>query len=66
MLLDLRVTFFAVAVRLRRWSVGLSPKTLATITDIGACGGAPYQFGNIALYAEAASADFTSVQITTP
>jgi hypothetical protein len=43
-----------------------TPKTLATITDIGACGGAPYQFGNIALYAEAASANFTDVEITTP
>ena len=43
-----------------------NPKTLATITDMGACGGAPYQFGNIALYTEAASADFTNVQITIP
>jgi len=42
------------------------PKTLATITDSGACGIQPYSSGNIALYTEAASADFTNVQITTP
>jgi hypothetical protein len=43
-----------------------TPKTLATVTDNGACGGPPYPSGNIALYTEAASANFTNVQITTP
>jgi hypothetical protein len=43
-----------------------TPKVLATVTDTGACGGPPYASGNIALYTEAASADFSNVQITTP
>jgi hypothetical protein len=45
--------------------------TVVTYTDAGACGVAPYGVapdppGNIALYDEAASVDFTNVQITTP
>jgi hypothetical protein len=43
-----------------------TPKTLATVTDTGTCGGPPYRSGNIALYTEAASADFTDVQISSP
>jgi hypothetical protein len=43
-----------------------TPKTLATVTDTGACGGPPYLSGNIALYTEAASANFTDVEVTTP
>lgn len=43
-----------------------TPKALATVTDTGACGEPPYPSGNIALYTEAASADFTGVQISSP
>jgi hypothetical protein len=43
-----------------------TPKTLATVTDNGACGGPPYPSGNIALYTEAASADFKGVEISSP
>jgi hypothetical protein len=43
-----------------------TPKTLTSVTDTGACGGSPYPSGNIALYDEASSADFTGVQISTP
>jgi hypothetical protein len=40
--------------------------TLVTYTDSGACGVSPYMSGSVALYDEAASVDFTNVQLTTP
>jgi hypothetical protein len=68
---DLQITDAVVGVATKSITVKVSfgsppgQITLGTYTDAGACGVPPYMSGNIALYTEAASADFTNVQITT-
>jgi hypothetical protein len=69
---DLEITDTVVGVATKNIMVKVSGGslpgqiTLVSYTDAGACNVSPYMSGSIALYDEAASVDFTNVQVSTP